>query len=72
MNEGRDIVIWDILDAFISADMYKDMKMALHGNLAELKVKIASQIYRQHVIYNKGRPVLYVTLNKALYGCLIL
>ena len=40
--------------------------MALYGRLSELMVKIAPQIYRQKVIYEKGRLVLYVTLNKAL------
>ena len=33
-------------------------------------VKIAPQIYIQHVIYYKGRTFLYVALKKALYGCL--
>ena len=41
--------------------------MALCGRLAEPMVKILPQIYRQHVIYKKVRPVLYVTLNKLLY-----
>ena len=35
-------------------------------------VNIVPQIYIQHVIYEKERPILYVTLNKALYGCRIL
>ena len=35
-------------------------------------VKIFPQIYRQKVIYEKGSLVLYVTLNKALYGWLVL
>ena len=52
--------------------MDKDVKMALRGRLAEIMVNIAPQIYRQHVIYKKGRQVIYVTLNKALYGILIL
>ena len=49
--------------------MDKDANMALCGRLAELMVNIETQIYRQKVIYEKGRPVLYFTLNKALYGC---
>ena len=52
---------------FLSADMNKDVKMTLHGRLSRLVVKIVLQIYRQHVIYKKERPVLYVTLKKALY-----
>ena len=35
-------------------------------------VNIEPQIYRQHVIYEKVRPVRYVTLKKALYSFLIL
>ena len=33
-------------------------------------VNIAPPIYRKNVIYEKGRKVLYVTIKKALYGCL--
>ena len=34
-------------------------------------VNIAPQIYREKVIYNKVRSVLYFNLKKALYGYLI-
>ena len=44
--------------------------MALRVRLAQMMVKIVPKIYRQHMIYERGRPVLYVTPNKALYGCL--
>ena len=50
--------------------MDKDVKMALRGRLEDIIVKITPQIYRHNMIYEKGRPVLYVTLKKALYGCL--
>ncbi len=34
-------------------------------------VKFAPQVYRKYVtLGNKGEPMLYVTLQKALYGCL--
>ena len=52
-HEGRDIGICNIPGAFISEDMDKGMKTALHGILAEPMVKILPQIYRQHVIYEK-------------------
>ena len=71
-HEGRDVRICNIPGAFLSADMEEDVKMALRGRLAELMVNIAPQIYRQCVIYEKGRPVLYVIPKKELYGCLIL
>ena len=69
-HKGQDVGIFDIPGAFISADMDKDVKMALCGILSKKMVKIASQIYRQHKIYKKRRPFLHVNLNKALYNCL--
>ena len=44
--------------------------MALCGRLAELMVNIAPQIYRQQVIYEDVRPLIYVNLKKDVYGCL--
>ena len=70
-HEGRYGSICDILGEFLSADRDKDVKMALHGSLAELMVNIATQIYRHNVIYEETRPFLCVNLNKELYGCLI-
>ena len=69
-HEERDVGICDIPGAILSADMDEDVKKTMCGRLAEVMVKIAPQIYRQQVIYEKGRLVLYITLEKALYGCL--
>ena len=33
-------------------------------------VNISPRIYRQNMIHENGRPVLYVTLKKVLYGFL--
>ena len=60
----------NITVAFFSVDMYKDMKTALHGRLVELMVIILPQIYRHHVIHERVKPVLNVTLKKAFYNCL--
>ena len=40
----RDVGIFKIPGEFISADMEKDVKTALRGNLEELMVKIGPQI----------------------------
>ena len=64
-HEVRDVGVFNIGVAFFSADMDKDMKMALHGRLVELMVNISPQIYRHHEIYERVKPVLNVTLNKA-------
>ena len=69
-HEGRNVRICDILGSFLSPDTEKDVKMALHRRLAKIMVNIAPQIYTHFLIYEKGRPVLYVTLKEALYRCL--
>jgi hypothetical protein len=43
--------------------------MRLDGSLAELLVKVDQSLYRPFVTTNaKGKPVLYVQLEKAVYG----
>ena len=69
-HKGRDVEICNILGDFRSANMGKDVKMAMCGMLAELMVNIYPRIYRQNMIHENGRPVLYVTLKKVLYGFL--
>ena len=45
--------------------------MLLEGKIAELIVKLDPKLYRKYVWENeKGKPMLYVRLNKALYGML--
>ena len=44
--------------------------MKLKGELAELLVTTAPQLYRQCVLNEQGKPVLYAELLKALYGTL--
>ena len=69
-HEGRDVSICDIPGAFLSTDMDKEVKMDLNRILAELMIIIVPQIYRQQVIYEDVRPLIYVNLKKDIYGCL--
>jgi hypothetical protein len=47
----------------------KDVLMVLKGELAEMMMQTASQIYRKYVtVDKKGKPILYVKLQKALYS----
>ncbi len=71
-HEGRDVATCDIPSAFLQADNLDYVLMRLDGILAELMVTIAPNIYRKYITTNaKGKPVLYVLyvqLEKALYG----
>jgi len=51
--------------------MKQDVHMLLEGTIAELIVKLEPSLYRKFVWRNKqGKPMLYVKLQKALYGTL--
>jgi hypothetical protein len=43
-------------------------QIGYQGTLAELMVKTNPRLYRQYVVLEKGRSVLYLRLQKALYG----
>ena len=62
------MVTIDIPGAFLHADNKDYVIMKMVGTLAELMVKVNPKIYRQYVILEKGKSVLYLCLQKALYG----
>jgi hypothetical protein len=67
-KEGRKVVAIDIPGAFLHAnnDDYVITKMV--GMLAKLLVKTNPRLYRQYIVLEKGRSMLYLRLQKALYG----
>jgi hypothetical protein len=47
----------------------EDVLMVLRGELANMMVQIVPQVYRKYMtVDRKGTPILYVKLQKALYG----
>ena len=38
--------------------------------MVELLVKLAPKLFSKYIIHEKGKPILYVELKKALYGML--
>jgi hypothetical protein len=69
-KEERDVATCDIPGAFMQADMEGTVHMQLEGEMAELIVKLDPKLYRKYVRYERGKPVIYVRLKKALYGTL--
>jgi hypothetical protein len=67
-KESRKVVTIDIPGAFLHADNEDYVIMKMVGTLAELMVKTNPKMYRQYVILEKGKSVLYLRLQKALYG----
>ena len=68
--EGRDVAVVDIPGAYLSADMGDEVYVVFRGTLAEMMVMADPALYCSFVSYETGKPVLYVRLHKALYGCL--
>ena len=69
-KECRDVATVDIPGAFMQGDQDETMHMRLEGTLAELLTKCDPKFYRQYVITENNKPVLYVERIKALYGTL--
>ena len=68
-SEGRYVRCYDVPSAFVNTDIDENVLMVLKGELAEMMVHIAPQIYCTHItVDGKGSPILYVKLQKALYG----
>jgi hypothetical protein len=67
-KESRKVVTVDIPGAFLHADNEDYIIMKMVGTLAELMVKTNPKLYQQYVILDKSRSVLYLQLQKALYG----
>ena len=68
-KEGRHVAITDIPNAFITANMEgEDVIMKLRGCVAELLVCTAPELYRKYVLYENGKPTLYVEALRAIYG----
>ncbi len=65
-KESRKFVTIDIPGAFLHADNEDYVIMKMVGTLAELMVKTYPRLYRQYVILEKGKSVLYLRLQKAL------
>ena len=73
--ENHDVVVADVPNAFIQADMQmpddKKVIMRLVGKVAELMVQAAPELYRKYVSLENGKMVLYVEAMKAIYGTLV-
>ena len=55
----------------MSADMDNEVHIMFRETLTEMKVVTDPELYWSFVLYKTGKPVLYIRIQKALYGCLI-
>jgi hypothetical protein len=70
-HKGQDVACFDIPGAFLHANSDEDITMVLKGRLAELMVQVAPNLYRKYIsVDRKGTAILYVKMQKAMYGLL--
>jgi hypothetical protein len=68
-SERRKVRCYDVPSAFVNTDVDEDVIMVLKGELVETMIQIAPQVYRKYVpVDKKGMKLLYVKLQKVLYG----
>ena len=68
-HERRDEATADVVGAFLLEDIKEHVIIKITETSVELMCE-ANKKYRTHVKYERGKPVLYMKLLKALYGCM--
>jgi hypothetical protein len=69
-KEHRDVATVDVPGAVMQAKMDELLHMRLEGPLTMFLTKVNPEKYEKYIVYEKGKPVIYVKLLKALYGTL--
>ncbi len=67
-RENRDVLMINIPGAFLHNPNEDYVVMQMNGTLAELMAKTDPKLYRKYLVDKKGKKVLYLCLQKALYG----
>jgi hypothetical protein len=68
-SKGRRIRCYDVPSTFVNTDVDEDVIIVLKGELADMMIQNAPDIYRTYItVDRKGMRILYVKLQKALYG----
>ena len=77
-KEERDVMSNDIPNAFVQAPVPEEYKevgkrvmMKITGSLVQLIVELDPDLYKKYVVYENGRPVIYLEVTKAVYGMLV-
>jgi hypothetical protein len=65
--ENRDVAITDVKGAYLNAKMKGEVLMKITGREIDIFLKIDPSL-AEFVVIEKGQRVLYVQLDKALYG----
>ncbi len=67
-RENREVVTIDIPGAFLYATNKDYIVMQMNGTLAKLMAQTDPKLYTKYLVDKKGKKVLYLRLQKAIYG----
>jgi hypothetical protein len=67
-RENREVVTINIPGAFLHAKNKDKVVMQMNGALGELMAKTDPKLYIKYLVDEKGKNVLYLCLQKMLYG----
>ena len=65
----RDVATVDVVGAYLMSNLDEFIIVKLIGKIAEMMCTV-NEKYKAYISYEKGKQVLYLKLNKALYGCM--
>jgi hypothetical protein len=69
--KGCDVACFDKPGIFLHTDSDKDISMIIKRRLAELMVQVPTNLYREYIsVDRKGMAILYIKMQKAIYGLL--
>jgi hypothetical protein len=66
--ESRDVAIADVAGAYLKAYMKDFVIMKFTGEMVDILCKTDPK-YKDYIVMERGTPVIYVRLIKAIYGC---
>ena len=68
--KNQDVAVFDMPWAYLSAEMDNNVFMIFQGTVSKLMVELDPMLYQKYILYrNKMEALLYVSGQKALYGC---
>jgi hypothetical protein len=69
-KERRNVIMCDVPGAFMQVDVDEVVHVRIEGPLAELLAKVDPDTYSKYLVKERGKTVMYVQLQRALYGTL--
>jgi hypothetical protein len=67
-RENKEVVTINIPGVFLNATNKDYIVMQMNGTLAKLMVQTYLKLYRKYLVDKTGKKVLYLRLQKVLYG----